>query len=717
MAIIFKVVPVMLLWLALAAPASTNDPSAVLSTLHAVADWQLAHPSKHALTDWTQAVGYTGIMALSRLPDGKKYEDAMVKVGEQAQWKLGPDCRFHADDDCVGQMYLDLYGRLKTSVMIAETRQVMDDFCAKTSGGGDMRQTPTNAMQRWTWCDALFMAPPVLAKLFAITGDIKYHDTLVREYKRTTDFLYDPVEHLYYRDHRTIGMRESNGKKIFWGRGNGWVFGGLASILTALPKDAPSRPYFEVLFRQMGARVIELQQPDGLWRASLLDPVNYPLKETSSSGLFCYGLAWGVNNGLLDRATTLPVVERAWAGLTACVNPDGKLTHVQPVGAASEKFDPEGTGIYGVGAFLLAGSEVFLLFQSAPSLTEGVVTVTAENPLAVARTAETIEIPWHEANATVTESGKPVPCQIFEEKLLFQSHFGPGQTKIYTVSHAPAPAFPVRAYGRYVPERKDDYAWENDRIAFRIYGPALSEKPPRGEGLISSGIDVWVKRTRALVLDKWYQSGVYHKDHGEGLDCYHVGAGRGCGGIGVLRDGKLCVSRNWATQKTLTVGPIRTVAEITYAPWGCGNGATIAETRRIILDAGVNLNRFESRFTITGTNAVTVAVGLDVAEADTHRGELAGGAVQGFFANWESEQTPNGSTGTAVLVPGMVGEAKDGVHVFLTASIRSAEPFVWYAGAGWSKSGDFADAAAWSGYVGQFAAGLKAPLKITCQSN
>ncbi len=138
----------------------------------------------------------------------------------------------------------------------------------------------------------------------------------------------------------------------------------------------------------------------------------------------------------------------------------------------------------------------------------------------------------------------------------------------------------------------DDHAWENDRIAFRVYGPMLMEKPPRGEGLVSSGIDVWVKRTRNPVIDNWYQSRAYHKDRGEGLDYFHVGTSRGCGGIGVLAGGVLHYSRNWATQKTLANGPVRAITEITYEPWSCGKGLSVAETRRIILDAGSDLNRF-----------------------------------------------------------------------------------------------------------------------------
>lgn len=347
--------------LCLVTALSAVDQPATLELLHRVADWQLAHPSKHKPTDWTQAAGYTGFMALFPLPGGDKYQAAMVSVGDGTKWLLGPAGRFHADDQAVGQLYLELYARLKRPEMIAETRKVMDEFRARPDAAGDLHFDLKNCQRRWNWCDSLFMAPPVLARLYALTGDQAYQDNLLNEYRRTHDFLYDQEEHLYYRDSRFFAKREANGQKVFWGRGNGWVMAGLANTLSALPKDAASRPYFEGIFKQMASRIVALQQPDGLWRASLLDPASYPLKETSGSAFYCYALAWGVNHGLLDRAATLPAVERAWAALVDCVTPEGRLTHVQPIGEDPKKFSGDATEIYGVGGFLLAGSEVYRL--------------------------------------------------------------------------------------------------------------------------------------------------------------------------------------------------------------------------------------------------------------------------------------------------------------------------------------------------------------------
>ncbi len=373
--------------------AASNDPEGVLATLHAVADWQLKADTKPRYTDWIHGVGYTGFMALSRLPGGKPYEEAMIRVGTQTGWTLGRNCRFHADDQCIGQLYLDLYALKHDPVMIAEVRQVMDAFCGRKNAGGSMAHGGKNSNQRWTWCDALFMAPPVLAKLYAITGDAKYHDTLVKDHKRTSDFLYDAEEHLYFRDQTYFQKREVNGRKVFWSRGNGWVFGGLALVLSSLPKEAPSRSEFERQYKELAERIMTLQQLDGLWRVSLLDPQSYPDKEVSGSALFCFGLAWGVNNGLLEREATLPAIDKAWSAMSASVQPDGKLIHVQPVGEGPKAFPANSTAVYGVGTFLLAGSEVYRLHQPSVPKPAAARAVTVENDATVSRLAETIELP------------------------------------------------------------------------------------------------------------------------------------------------------------------------------------------------------------------------------------------------------------------------------------------------------------------------------------
>ena len=214
-------------------------------------------------------------------------------------------------------------------------------------------------LDRWSWCDALFMAPPVYAKLYALTKDKKYLDFLNKEYKATYDYLYDKEEHLFYRDRRYFDKREANGKKVFWGRGNGWVLGGLAEILQTLPEDEPSRAFYQDLFVTLATRVAGLQSPDGYWHASMLDPASYPSPETSATGFIVYALAYGVNTGLLDKTTFMPVIEKGWKALVDAVDSDGKLGYVQPIGADPRRVTRDMTEVYGVGAFLLSGCQIY----------------------------------------------------------------------------------------------------------------------------------------------------------------------------------------------------------------------------------------------------------------------------------------------------------------------------------------------------------------------
>ncbi|ABF39965.1 glycosyl hydrolase, family 88 [Candidatus Koribacter versatilis Ellin345] len=342
------------------APSATE----VLATMERVADWQLAHPSSHATTEWTQAAGYAGMMALANLSKGPRYREAVRSMGEANAWKAGPRT-YHADDLAVGQTYEALYVFYKDPKIIAPLRERLDFILATPSKvqSLDFQQKYDQVSELWSWCDSLFMAPPVWVEMSAITGDPRYREFAIKDWWRTTDFLYDPAEHLYYRDSTYFNRREANGQKVFWSRGNGWVMAGLVRVLDALPPQDPSRPRFEKLYRDMAQAALKAQQPDGLWHASLLDPQSYPLKETSGSGFFTYALAWGVNHKLLDRAEYEPAVVRAWSALVACVDKDGKLTHVQPIGSDPKSFAEDSTEVYGVGAFLLAGSEVYRIAE------------------------------------------------------------------------------------------------------------------------------------------------------------------------------------------------------------------------------------------------------------------------------------------------------------------------------------------------------------------
>jgi hypothetical protein len=272
---------------------------------------------------------------------------------------------------------------------------------------------------------------------------------MIREWKATSDFLYDKDAHLYFRDQSYFSKRESNGARVFWSRGNGWVMGGLVRVLQILPADHPDRPYFQRQFLEMAEAALKCRQPDGLWHSSLLDPASYPLSESSGSGFFCYALTWGINQGLLDRTRFQGAALRAWNGIVGLVDSEGKLTHVQPVGADPKNFDPGLSQTYGVGSFLLAGSEIYrmALLQELPH-----AEVQAASALNILRPQETVEIEWSalrrrlpgasEKNIGVMDgsAGRWLPTRVFDrngdgkpDRLLLQSDFQARQRKVFVI--------------------------------------------------------------------------------------------------------------------------------------------------------------------------------------------------------------------------------------------------------------------------------------------
>lgn len=322
--------------------------SAILKAMKKVADWQLLHAEGRYNIQWTYAALYDGLLAASKITGDNRYQDRVLQVARDNHWELGP--RFaHADDEAIGFTYLAFYAEDQKSDELIPTRDGMNRLLARPDD-------PKKNL--WWWCDALYMAPPVLAQLSVATGDRRYLDFMNHEWWTTSGSLYDPAEHLYYRDDRFFTMHEANGQKVFWSRGNGWVLAGLALVLERMPADYPDRAKYESQFKQMASRIAPLQQSDGLWRASLLDPGSYPNPEISGSAFFTYAMAWGIDHGLLDRKKYLPVLKKSWQGMLTHVYADGRLGSIQPIGGEPGKFEPSSSYVYGVGAFLLAGSEL-----------------------------------------------------------------------------------------------------------------------------------------------------------------------------------------------------------------------------------------------------------------------------------------------------------------------------------------------------------------------
>jgi hypothetical protein len=387
----------------------------------------------------------------------------------------------------------------------------------------------------------------------------------------------------------------------------------------------------------------------------------------------------------------------------------------------------------------------FLLTVLLPLISSAAekITVTVANDLDAARPAETITVPWPEIASHLPKvlpshllvkdaKGATVPDQLINlrpeehrdnyESIIFQHDFAAGEhTATFTIesTDTPVPPFPTKVFARYVPERFDDFAWENDHVAHRTYGPALETPTGGKDQMVSSGLDVWCKRVRYPIIDRWYLMGHYHEDSGEGLDMYDVGKSRGCGGTGVWDGKQLFVSHNWKTWKVLANGPVRVIFELTYEPWdAAGRVNRVSENKRITMDAGHNLDQVESTFNFetesSGSSKPTVAIGIakhtkGIASAEPTQNEKGG-----WFSFWE-EFTKDGQLGTGVVLPAdtLTGFAEDELNHLVLTKAKSGEPLRYYVGAGWDRSGDFPDKASWEKYLSDFAARLKSPLKIS----
>ncbi len=346
-----------------------------------VADWQLGHVVYEALlpdggtqpvtdTEWVRGAFFAGVMAAYRTTGRQRFLDAAVALGERNGWKPGPRQR-HADDLCIAQTYAELYLLQPDPRRIRPTVERLDAILAQPRPGPLVGWREDD---NWSWCDALFMAPPTMALIADATRDLRYLDAMDTMWWETSDYLYDPEEHLWYRDGRYVvqqdgsQMQTTHGKKIFWSRGNGWVMAGLARVLEHMPPAYPHREWYVQQMREMAARLVEIQGADGFWRSSLLDPEEYRSPEASGTGFFAFGLAWGINHDVLDRTTYLPAVEKAWRGLNWALKPSGKLGWVQQIGYDPRSVGPDDAMEYGSGAFLLASEEI-LRIVAAPLTT------------------------------------------------------------------------------------------------------------------------------------------------------------------------------------------------------------------------------------------------------------------------------------------------------------------------------------------------------------
>ena len=363
------------------------DVNAVKEVINDAIAWQIKNMPTTGRAIWNpQFTGWADGVFLSAVTDWAHYDNSRDfkkwyrKIAENNRWEVGNRSLNPANDIAVSLMYgriwlddpkpyyivekvdkwdhkmvMDLFGGWVPLIPTIERLDYQMKYYPETDNL--LFENPQN-QERWCWCDALYMAAPTYALFANITENDAYREFMNREFWETHKALYDKEEKLFYRDTRFITQREANGEKVFWGRGNGWVVGALARVLDFLPHDYHSRDRYATLFQEMMKRIATLQDENGYWHTSLLDYETFTSPETSASGFFTFGLWWGINRGLLDKNTYLPIAMKAWKAMVEAVHDNGMLGYVQPIGDAPQNITAEKNEVYGTAAFALAGLEV-----------------------------------------------------------------------------------------------------------------------------------------------------------------------------------------------------------------------------------------------------------------------------------------------------------------------------------------------------------------------
>lgn len=644
-------------------------------------------------SNWVAATFYVGASRLARVSDDRRTLRFLSAVADHYNYSVrgarSGKTMLNADDIAIGDLYEELYARRGQEGVLMPLRQRLDWQVPYLARAED---TPALV---WWWVDALYMAPPVFARMTAITGDPKYLNAADKEWRRTAARLWVEEEKLFLRDERfkDENHRDADGDRIYWSRANGWVMGGLVRWLESVPADFAGRGFYVDLFQKMAGRIAGLQQEDGLWRASLLDPEAYPEAETSGSVFYVYALAWGINHGLLDRDTYLPHVLKGWAGLNRHVLANGLVGAAQKTGDQPVSTDPEDVGLYASGTYILAGLEVASLNDPVRSLplaeptrdTAEVIAATTPVPPAPVTVVGAEEIRRRDAEMRATSALSYDPSALNRP------------STIEPLEPPPEDQRRPRAVARFAPDRLDDLLWENDRVAHRIYGPTLEAR----EAPSGSGIDVWAKRVRYPFMDRQLKFPNYHVDRGEGLDYYDVGRGRGAGGLGIWYDNKLWTSRNFSTYQIDKTGGDEARFSVTYRPWPVDVVRTVSETREFSLPLGSNFTRMTSTLTSNSDAPLIVAIGISKRSNDNGRGFVTRDAAHGRLMFWEPENPEHGSLGIALAVdPATVeGFTEDADNYLILVRVTPGQSFTYYMGSAWDRGLDFATRSAWEDFV------------------
>lgn len=740
----------------------TRSSAEILKQIETVNDYWQAHNTPYCRAFWDNAAYFTGNMEAYKMTGKAAYLDYSSKWCYHNQWKgaqsddkrnwkyktygEGHDFVLFGDWQICFQTYIDMYMLNPDEFKVARAKEVMSYACHMDEN------------KFWWWSDALYMVMPVMTKMYKLTGDEMYLDRLYENFLWSDSLMFDAEAQLYYRDAKYIypKVKTACGGKSFWARGDGWVLAGLAKVLADMPKDYRHRDIFVERFRQLAQGVARCQQDAGYWSRSMLCEKDAPGPETSGTAFFTYGFLWGVNNGLLDRATYAPVIEKAWRYLqNVALQPDGSIGYVQPIG---EKPDPTKTvnaqsqAPFGTGAWLLAACEMVRYLDGTVGDFKSAMTVEISNPTARMR-REVIEIDA----ATVFGKlgigggrqfivrdayGMEQPYQLtYDGKVLVEVNVRPGATSTITFEKGSPSVFRNVAYGRIYPNRLDDLAWENDKTAFRAYGPQLQKQNQQ-----AFGFDVFAKNQPYTVLEQLYDNELrsyaihdrlrkqgrgnecdgitrlmsYHLDHGHGMDAYTVGATLGAGTPALMEGDKFIMPWCWKEAQILDNGPLRFTARLVYHPMKVGNDTNVVETRVISLDKGSHMNKCEVTYEGLSVPA-KAAAGIVVHGSDAKSYAL--NKKKGYVAYADAMDHPemmNGQLYVGCLFPTaqsvkyipLEKETAGGIgHV---AGIEKYEPgstFAYYFGTAWSKY-DVPDFGVWQQLLTNYSDDLKTPLKV-----
>lgn len=632
------------------------------------------------------------------------------------------------------QTFMDLYNIAPAKKKIARAKEVMS------------YEADSKANDYWWWADALYMVMPTLTKMYKLTGDVKYLDKIYDNLQYSDSIMLDKETGLYFRDGRYVYPKHkaNNGGKDFWARGDGWVLAGLAKVLQDMPKSYQHYDFFVKKYQRLAHAVAACQQPEGYWTRSMLDKEMAPGPETSGTAFFTYGLLWGINNGLLSETDYLPTVSKAWTYLShTALQAEGSVGYVQPIGDRAipgQTINKSSQADFGVGAFLLAACEYYrwLAAKENPSKT---VSIIISNPSTETRT-QVVEVDAADVRKLLgidendpfvikNAAGQELDTQLtYDGKLLIDASVLAGSTWTVYASKGYPKTMNPQVQGALYKIRKDDIAWENDRCAYRVYGPALQRT-----GEKSFGIDVWVKDAPELILDHRYykdmqsnidaaplekdgrkeearfvhNNGSFHLDHDGswGMDGYGVGPTLGCGTPAYIKDGKLVLPYCYTDYDILDNGPLRFTVCLEYGK----NADGVVEHRVISLDKGSHFNKIKVWYDDMNTST-TFCSGV----------VLNGKGTEATGNNWVAYSDPTDRPdvhGSEIYVAALfpnnnvkTGKTPDSRNLVGVIDGYKGEPITYYAGAGWSRY-DVSNFTVWKQLVAEFLNEIKQPLTIS----